>query len=120
MNFIDPATLQLVSRALDAGALRQQAIAQNIANANVAGARAMRVQFEELLGTVQTEVAAGRSFKAEDVPAPLLTTESVDHPIALDEEMAAMSSNSLQYQALLRAVGKQLGILSVAVQEGRR
>ena len=120
MNFIDPATLQLVSRALDAGALRQQAIAQNIANANVAGAHAMRVQFEELLGTVQTEVAAGRGFKAEDVPAPILTTQSVDHPIALDEEMAAMSSNSLQYQALLRAVGKQLAILSIAVQEGRR
>lgn len=120
MNFIDPATLQLVSRALDAGALRHQAIAQNIANANVAGARATRVQFEELLGTVQTEVAAGRSFKAEDVPAPLLTTEAEGQPIALDTEMAALSSNSLQYQALLRAVGKQLSILGVAVQEGRR
>lgn len=120
MNFIDPATLQLVSRALDAGALRQQAIAQNIANANVAGARAMRVQFEELLGTVQTEVAAGRSFKPEDVPAPVVTTDAIDHPIALDEEMAAMSSNSLQYQALLRAVGRELSILSVAAQEGRR
>lgn len=120
MNFIDPATLQLVNRALDAGALRHQAIAQNIANANVAGARAMRVQFEELLGTVQTEVAAGRSFKAEDVPTPLMTTQGVDHPIALDEEMAALSSNSLQYQALLKAVGKQLSILGVAMQEGRR
>ncbi len=120
MNFIDPATLQLVNRALDAGALRHQAIAQNIANTNVAGAHAMRVQFEELLGTVQADVAAGRSIKAEDVPAPLLATDVTGHPIALDEEMAAMSSNSLQYQALLRAVGKQLGILSVAVQEGRR
>lgn len=120
MNFIDPATLQLVNRALDAGALRHQAIAQNIANANVAGARAMRVQFEELLGTVQTEVAAGHSFKPEDVPVPLITTESVDRPIALDEEMAALSSNSLQYQALLKAVGRQLSILGVAVQEGRR
>ena len=120
MNFIDPATLQLVSRALDAGALRHQAIAQNIANANVAGAHATRVQFEELLGTVQTELAAGRPFKAEDVPAPVVTTESMDRPIALDEEMAAMSSNSLQYQALLRAVGRELSILSLAAQEARR
>ncbi|WP_457326345.1 flagellar basal body rod protein FlgB, partial [Roseateles sp. P5_E11] len=70
MNFIDPATLQLVSRALDAGAMRHQAIAQNIANANVTGAKALRVQFEELLGDVQTELAAGRGFKAENVPAP--------------------------------------------------
>lgn len=120
MNFIDPATLQLVSRALDAGALRHQAIAQNIANANVAGAHATRVQFEELLGTVASDVAAGRGFKAEDVPEPLISTDSVSHAIALDEEMAALSSNSLQYQALLKAMGRQLSILSVAVQEGRR
>lgn len=119
MNFIDPATLQLVTRALDAGALRHQAIAQNIANANVAGAHATRVQFEELLGTLPADVAAGRSFKAEDVPAPQITTDT-EHAIALDEQMAAMSSNSLQYQALLRAVGKQIGILGVAVQEARR
>ena len=118
MNFIDPAILQLVSRALDAGAMRHQAIAQNIANANVAGAKAMRVQFEELLGGVQAEVAAGRGFKPEDVPAPQIVT--TDKPIALDEEMAALSSNSLQYQALLKAMSRQLGILSVAVQEGHR
>ncbi|HEY8880044.1 MAG TPA: hypothetical protein VIN03_20910 [Roseateles sp.] len=120
MNFIDPATLQLVSRALDAGALRHQAIAQNIANANVAGAHATRVQFEELLGTLQADVAAGRTFKAEDVPSPVVTTEPSEHPIALDEEMAALSSNSLQYQALLRAMGRQLSILGVAAQEARR
>lgn len=120
MKLIDPATLQLVHRALDAGALRHQAIAQNIANAHVAGARAMRVKFEELLGPVQQEVGAGRPFKAEDVPTPLAVPDAVDHEIALDEEMAALSSNSLQYQALLRALSRQLGILSVAMQEGRR
>lgn len=119
MNFIDPATLQLVSRALDAGVLRHQAIAQNIANANVAGAQATRVQFEELLGTLPAQVASGQGFRAEEVPTPRVLTDA-SHPIALDEEMAALSSNSLQYQALLKAMGRQLGILSVAVQEGRR
>ncbi len=120
MNFIAPATLQLVSRALDAGAMRHQAIAQNIANANVSGAQALRVQFEELMGNLPMEVASGQGFKAEDVPAPRLVSEAASHPIALDEEMAALSSNSLQYQALLKAMGRQLSILSVAVQEGRR
>ena len=119
MNFIDPATLQLVSRALDAGAMRHQAIAQNIANANIAGAKAARVQFEELLGDVRTDLAAGRTIKAEDVPAPQLVT-TADGAIALDSEVAALSSNSLQYQALLKAMSRQLSILSVAIQEGRR
>lgn len=120
MNFIDPATLQLVSRALDAGALRHQAIAQNIANANVAGAQALRVQFEELMGNLSADVASGASFKVDDVPAPRIVSLGAGHRVAVDEEMAALSSNSLQYQALLKAMGRQLGILSVAVQDGRR
>lgn len=119
MDFIDPATLRLVIRALDAGALRHQAIAQNIANANVAGAKAARVQFEELLGDIPADLAVGRAFKAEDVPAPQVTM-TTGSPIALDDEMAALSSNSLHYQALVRALSRQLGVLSAAVQEGRR
>lgn len=119
MNFIDPATLQLVTRALDAGAMRHQAIAQNIANANIAGAKATRVQFEELLGNIPADLAAGRSFRAEDVPVPQAVA-SAGAAIALDDEMAALSSNSLQYQALLKAMSRQLSILSMAVQEGRR
>lgn len=120
MNFIDPTTLQLVGRALDAGALRHQAIAQNIANANVTGALAQRVQFEELLGAAQADLAAGRPLQSPDIPQPLVTTDGPERPIVLDEQMAALSSNSLHYQALLRAVGRQLSILSLAAQEGRR
>lgn len=120
MNFIDPTTLQLVGRALDAGALRHQAIAQNIANANVSGALAQRVQFEELLGAVQADLAAGRPLQVQDIPEAIVSTDGPEHPIALDEQMAALSSNSLQYQALLRAVGRHLGILGIAAQEARR
>lgn len=120
MHFIDPATLQLVSRALDAGALRHQAIAQNIANAHVEGARPVRVRFEELLGQVQQSLAARQGFQAADVPSARVDTDLSGASIELDAEMAALSSNSLQYQALLKALSRQLGIVSVAAQEGRR
>lgn len=119
MKFIDAGTLQLVMRALDAGALRHQAIAQNIANANVAGARATRIQFEELLDKVQIDVAARRPFDAADVPSPRVALDD-NSPIALDAEVAALSRNSLHYQALLKAMSRHLGIQSIAVQEGRR
>ena len=120
MHLIDPATLQLVSKSLDASALRHQAIAQNIANASVKGAKPVRVQFEELLGPLRAELEAGHSINADAVPTARLVTEMGDHPISLDEEMASLSSNSMQYQALLRAMNRHLGILSVAVQDGRR
>lgn len=120
MHLIDPATLQLVSKSLDANSLRHQAIAQNIANASVPGAKAVRVQFEELLGPLRAELDAGHSIKADAIPTARLITDAGDHPISLDEEMAALSSNSMQYQALLRAMSRHLGILSVALQDGRR
>lgn len=120
MNLIDPTTLQLVHRALDAGALRHQAIAQNIANANVAGTQALRVQFEELMGALPADLIAGPGVEAGDIPLPRVVTQGAGHPIALDEEMSALSSNSLHYQALLKAMGRQLGILSLAAQEGHR
>jgi flagellar basal-body rod protein FlgB len=97
MNFIDPATLQLVSRALDANALRHQAIAQNIANAHVEGARPVRVRFEELLGPVSQNIASGQEFKAGDIPSAQIDTDLSGARIELDTEMAALSSNGLQY-----------------------
>ncbi|MEH0167822.1 flagellar basal body rod protein FlgB [Roseateles microcysteis] len=120
MHLIDPTTLQLVSKSLDACALRHQAIAQNIANASVNGAKPVRVQFEELLGSLRAKLEAGHSIKADAIPTARLLAEAGDKPIALDEEMASLSSNSMQYQALLRAMNRHLSILSVAVQEGRR
>jgi flagellar basal-body rod protein FlgB len=120
MQFIDPATLQLVSRALDASALRHQAIAQNIANVHVEGARPVRVRFEELLGAMPQQIAAGQGFKVEDVPSARIVTDLSGARVELDAEMAALSSNGLQYQALVKALNRQLSIVSVAVQEGRR
>lgn len=118
MQLIDPTTLALVSRALDAGALRHQAIAQNIANANIAGAHATRVRFEELLAPARAELDAGRPVQSTDVPsAELVQTEE---PIALDAEMSALSSNGLHYQALLRAMNRHLSLMQIAVSEGRR
>lgn len=118
MTFIEPATLQLASRALDAAALRHQAFGLNIANANVTGARPVRVQFEQLLADIPARLAGGGRVSAAEVPAARLVVGSGD--ISLDEEMTALSSNSLHYQALVRALSRHLGIVSLAVQDGRR
>ena len=118
MKFIEPITQHLVSSALDAAALRHQAIALNIANANVPGARPVRVAFEQLLADLPARLASGGSVDTAEVPAALLTVGAGE--IAVDEEMAALSSNSLHYHALTRALSRHLGILALAVQDGRR
>lgn len=121
MNLIDPTTLAMVSRALDAGSLRHQAIAQNIANANVPGAQAVRVQFEEMLDSVRASLEGGQAVSMADIPEPqMVKLSGADSKIELDKEMSALSSNSIQYQALLRAIDRQLGMVSIAIQDGRR
>jgi len=117
MQLIDPATLQLLDRALDAAALRHQAIAQNIANANVAGAKASRVRFEELLEPLRTSLQAGQALRASEVPEVELS--ATQEPVVLDKEMAALSSNSLHYQALVRALDRHMSIIGLAVQDGK-
>lgn len=121
MNLIDPATLALVGGALDAASMRHAATAQNIANASVPGARPSRVAFEEMLVGVRDSLRAGRNVAVSDIPraelaAPALAAERIE----LDTEMAQLARNGLHYQALLRAFGKQLSLLSLAVSEGRR
>jgi flagellar basal-body rod protein FlgB len=122
MGLIDPTTLSLVSSALNAASLRHLAHAQNIANANVPGAKPMRVSFEEHLGTVRAALEAHQPLNASDVPAAQAYTVAsrAGAHIELDSEVAALSSNSLQYQALVRALGKHIGMMSLAVSDGRR
>jgi len=38
----------------------------------------------------------------------------------VDLEMVKLSENTIHYQALLKALGKQLAILNTAMSEGRR
>lgn len=123
MSLIDQSTVGLVSMALDATTLRQQAIAQNIANANTPGYQRVGVSFESHLGALRNTVRQGgtpslaslRDFR----PAMELVGAPGD-PVSLDMEVAALSENTLQQQALLKVLNKHLGLLSTAINEGKR
>jgi flagellar basal-body rod protein FlgB len=100
--------------ALDAAALRHQAIAHNLANLHSEGYVPMGVSFEARLD------AARRARAAQ----PQLVQESWrgagPRPQDVDLEMVKLSQNTIHYQALVRALGRQLAILNLAVSEGRR
>jgi len=123
VSLIDQSTVGLVSMALDATTLRQQAIAQNIANANTPGYQRVGVSFESHLGALRNTVRQGgtpslaslRDFR----PAMELVGAPGD-PVSLDMEVAALSENTLQQQALLKVLNKHLGLLSTAINEGKR
>ncbi|WP_374351374.1 flagellar basal body rod protein FlgB [Chitinimonas sp.] len=122
----DAITHQLVALALDAASLRHQAIAHNIANAHTAGFAPARVDFEDQLATVRAALSEGRRLQPamlQGVHAQLshgLPQAGEDRSGELDSQIAELAQNTVQYQALLKALGKQMAILSAAVNEGKR
>ncbi len=121
MQLIDPLTLGLVGKALDAATLRQAAHSQNIANANVAGAPKAVVLFEAQLQRVRDALAAGEALSAADIPSATWRHQTLGAGhIELDAEVSALSQNSLHYQTLVKAMSRQLSLVSLAVSDGKR
>jgi flagellar basal-body rod protein FlgB len=110
MEPVQRSTLAMVERALDAAALRHQAIAHNIANLNSAAYVPLGVSFDAQLASAG---AAPRLVPEPGaVPGP--------RPQDMDLEMVKLSQNTLHYEALLRAVGLQFSILGDAMGAGGR
>lgn len=125
LNGIEALTQKTLSLALDAASLRQQAIATNIANANTVGYSPLKVDFESQLDTARRALqtrGSVDSFSLSQV-RPVLFAQANDEQatsVRMDEQMAALAENSVQYQALLKGISKQFSILSAAVSDGKK
>jgi flagellar basal-body rod protein FlgB len=115
-------TVDLLKLALDASSLRQQALANNIANAGTPGYVPVRVNFETQLDALRRSLAGGEKLEAGQLRgvAPVLERAPAGSTVALDMEAAAMAENSTRYNALLKALNKHLSIMSTAINEGKR
>lgn len=105
--------VSMVKVALDASALRHQAIAHNIANLHSQGYVPLGVSFEASLAAVrrgQAPVAPELVAQLDKAPGP--------RPQDADMEMVALSQNTIHYQALIKGIGTQLAILGTAVGGG--
>ncbi|NEX63022.1 flagellar basal body rod protein FlgB [Noviherbaspirillum galbum] len=135
-DIIPMTTVGLVGLALDAAEARHRAIAHNIANAGTPGFRPLRADFQAHLAQARQELAGAAdgasgisaSTPSGDAGAILaryragldrLVTRG-DGPVALDAEVAGLSENTLQLQALVKALNRHFSILNIAVTEGKR
>jgi flagellar basal-body rod protein FlgB len=110
--------VQLLGLALDAASLRQQVIANNIANAGIPDFQPLRVSFEERLSAL----AASNRALAPDGLRQLRPTISADSGAtpAIDQQMVQLSANVLHYRALLKNLNAHFELLSLASNDGRR
>jgi flagellar basal-body rod protein FlgB len=115
----DP-VLALLSRALDAAALRQSVHATNVANVDTEGYRRLEVVYSaelQRLGAGGPAVDANEALSwAQTEPE---VVESADAHVKLDQEMAQMAENAVRYQALLGAIERTLGLLRTAARDGK-
>ena len=123
VSIIDSNTVGLLSLALDAATMRQQAIAHNLANANTPGFQRIGVSFESRVGELQQAIRQGQTPSLASLAGYRPAFEAAGaagDPVAIDMEMAAMSENTLHHQALLKVLNKHFALIGSAINEGKR
>jgi flagellar basal-body rod protein FlgB len=125
LSLIESPASALLSLALDAATLRQQALSHNIANAGQDGFRPVAVSFEDQLSIARDALSGGRSVMPSDVAnvAPSLTFAAPgpggNEGVSLDTQLAQLSKNALHHQALLKALNRHYALLGFAISEGK-
>jgi flagellar basal-body rod protein FlgB len=120
---VDNNLTALLSLALDAAQMRQQAIAQNIANVNTPGYQRISVSFERHIAQLTADATGGAPPSLADLSnyRPQIEYASgAEGAVQLDQELAAMSETVLHHQALLKALNKQFELIGLAINEGKR
>jgi flagellar basal-body rod protein FlgB len=120
MFSIDP-TLELISRGLDACALRQAVYSANIANADTPGYQPLEVSFETELQNA-AKLTSGESWPEQTeflrTIEPAVVPSGID-TVHLDQQLALMAKNAIHYQQLLGAFERSMSLLRLATLEGR-
>lgn len=125
---VETVTLRSLTFALDAAARQHVQRAYNIANANTEGFVPHRLEFPAFL-EARRQLDQGRPIEADHLralsedlrrPAQLPLQWGAGASVQLDAEVAALARNAVHFQALLKGVSSQLGLLSIAVADGKR
>lgn len=110
---IESVTQAALSSALDGLSLRQNVIANNIANINTPGYQAQRVSFEDALAQ---SVAQGSGVVTPQVQLSLEPTETNGNNVNLDEETLDDIETGLRYQFATQAMNEQFQSLTSALK----
>lgn len=127
--------VSLLEQGLNAAWKRNEVIADNLANADTPGFKASHVEFESLLAdAIKQDSIRGRKTREKHMQLDNRTMESVGpvirqnkdttmrmdgNNVDVDKEMASLAMNSIQYNALVQKISKELGRIRMAVREGR-
>lgn len=120
-------TSKAVEFALDGMALRQEAIASNIANYNSIGYKPIKVSFESAISDMlsnQNSIGSTSDGMSETKFSPNISYGSPivgnTYGTGLDANLVMLNQNNIQYQALIKGFDKYASTIAQAIKEGRR
>jgi len=111
---------QLARKLLDAAALRQEAIASNVANAETPGYHRLDVA-PAFAQQLKTQMALGNMSAASSLQPQLAedptarSTRPDGNNVEIESELLAMNKNSVEYDYLTQVVSSNLKQLKVAI-----
>ena len=115
MPLFDNTQLAL-ERAISGAALRQEVLANNLANAETPGFRRSDVDFQSTLAQAMKSGSAEAIERTSFSPQQDSTTMRADgNGVDIDVEAATMAKNGLTYEALISIAKARVGILEAAM-----
>jgi flagellar basal-body rod protein FlgB len=124
-----------LDKGLDAMALRQQVIANNVANINTPGFKKQDVSFEDSLASAMESKLSSNNFKAKsgefssvnplsDVEIKVSTVKGTSmrydgNNVDIDEEMSKLAETNIRYQAMSKLMSEKFGGLKTVINGGR-
>ena len=111
---------QVARKLLDAAALRQEAIASNIANAETPGYRRLDIA-PDFADQLKAQIRAGDLDRAAELKPKLVediharTVRPDGNTVEIENELLAMNRNSVEYEFLTEVVSRNIKQLKMAI-----
>ena len=107
--------VERVTAALNTASLQHQVHVSNIANRESEGYARLKVAFDRAIGLANsadgsTSLQSARPYVVRDAQAS---------PVSLEEDLMAMSKNTMNYQALTKALSRYFSIASAISNGGK-
>lgn len=114
MNIQDDPTQKILARMLDATALRNKVLANNIANADTPGFLRQDVPFEaELAAAVRSGNIDGLSLRIQTDHATPARADG--NNVAVDRELAELNKNAMMHQMAVQLMQQKLAMQRIAI-----
>jgi flagellar basal-body rod protein FlgB len=124
-----------MGKALDAAMLKNNVIANNIANVDTVGFKKSEVRFDEILkDSIHNQKLQGLTTNSKHIPIGIPSLDDIKpqviqdndtsmrldgNNVDIDAEMSNLAKNQIYYNAIVQRVNGELTSIMTAVKDGR-